>query len=391
MSSPRAGSRVLPVTVLLPFAIFWSTLDRALVLPMVPTIAAEFDASDAVTGWAITGHALAYSACQLFWGPLQMRWGRVRVLWISTAVGAVAGVLSALAPTLELFVAARVISGGSWAATFAATLVYFGDALPPERRPAAMSNLATATALALAVGTLGGGALVEVISWRWVFGGFAVVAGLLVLVLIRLPEPPHVGDERVLPQLRRIARSPWMLGLYAFTILEGTLLIGIYNFLPQALHQVGTGAFVAGLVTAAFGVSVVVVSQAMKLVVRRVRPWVLMLVGGCFAVAAFVIIAMTITPVAVLAAAALMGVSWALAHTTLQTWMTDATTGARVLGMTFFSISLMLGGATGAALGQAAVDARAFPVLFAAGIAGAVAFTLGGAIGRARYRLVEQR
>lgn len=391
MNVSRSASRVLPATVMLPFAIFWSTLDRALVLPMVPTIARDFDASDAVAGWAITGHALAYAGCQLFWGPLQTRWGRIRVLWVSTALGSVAGVFSALAPTLELFVLARVISGGSFAATFAATLVYFGESLAPARRPAAMSNLATATALALAAGTLGGGALVELISWRWVFAGFAVIAGLLAFVLSRLPEPARHGDERILPQLRHIVRSPWMLGLYGFTILEGTLLIGIYNFLPQALHQVGTGAFVAGLVTAAFGVAVIVVSQVMKLFVARVRPWVLMLMGGCFATAAFVVIAISIGPFSVLVGATLMGVSWALAHTTLQTWMTDAATGARALGMTFFSISLMLGGAIGAALGQAAVSSDAFPLLFLAGIFGAVVFTVTGAVGRARYRLVERR
>ena len=37
---------------------------------------------------------------------------------------------------------------------------------------------------------------------------------------------------------------------------------------------------VAGLVTAGYGVAVIVVSQAMKLFVRRVHPWVLMLAGG---------------------------------------------------------------------------------------------------------------
>lgn len=381
--------RWLRPTVVLPLAIFWSTIDRALALPMVPTIAADFHAEPAVASWAITGHALAYAVFQLVWGPLQSRWGRTRVLWVSAALGTVAAVASALAPTLPLFIIARICSGGAWAATFSAVLVYYGDTLPGSRRPAAMSNLATATALGLGVGNLGAGAVAEWSSWRWVFAGFAVVAAALTVILTRVPEPPHPGDERVIPQLGRIVRSPWMLGLYLFTILEGTLLIGIYNFLPQALQQAGEGVFVSGLVTAAFGVTVVVVSQGMKLFVKRVRPWVLMLLGGCAAIAAFVVLALRITPGSVLVGAALMGVAWALAHTTLQNWMTDAATPARAMGMTFFSISLMLGGSLGAGLGQAAVDSHGFPVLFASAICGAVAFAAAGAIGRAKYREVK--
>lgn len=376
-------------TVVLPLAIFWSTIDRALALPMVPTIAADLESDAAVASWAITGHALAYAAFQLVWGPLQSRWGRTRVLWVSAGLGTVAAVASALAPTLPLFILARVASGGAWAATFSAVLVYYGDTLPGARRPAAMSNLATATALGLGVGNLGAGAVAEWSSWRWVFAGFAVVAAALTVMLTRVPEPPRSADERVIPQLRRIARSPWMLGLYVFTILEGTLLIGIYNFLPQALQQVGEGVFVSGLVTAAFGVAVVAVSQGMKLFVGRVRPWVLMLAGGCSAIAAFAVLAISITPISVLVAAALMGVAWALAHTTLQNWMTDAATPARAMGMTFFSISLMLGGSIGAGLGQIAVDSHGFPVLFASGIVGAVAFAAAGALGRSRYREVK--
>ena len=389
LPATRPAARWLRPTLVLPLAIFWSTIDRALALPMVPTIAAEFHADPAVASWAITGHALAYAVFQLVWGPLQSRWGRTKVLWVSAAIGTVAAVASALAPTLLFFIVARIASGGAWAATFSAVLVYFGDTLPGARRPAAMSNLATATALGLGLGSLAAGAVAEWYSWRWVFAGFAVVAAALTVILTRVPEPRRSGDERVLPQLGRIIRSPWMLGLYIFTVLEGTLLIGIYNFLPQALQQAGEGVFVSGLVTAAFGVAVVVVSQGMKLFVARVRPWALMLAGGCAAIGAFVVLAIWITPVSVLVGAALMGVAWALAHTTLQNWMTDAATPARAMGMTFFSISLMLGGSIGAGLGQAAVDGHGFPTLFASAICGAVAFAAAGAIGRARYAKIK--
>jgi predicted MFS family arabinose efflux permease len=91
----------------------------------------------------------------------------------------------------------------------------------------------------------------------------------------------------------------------------------------------------------------------------------------------------------VLVGAALMGLAWALAHTTIQTWMTDVATDARALGMTFFSISLMLGGSLGAAVGSLAAEHAAFPALFAVAAIGSVAFALAGGAARARYRLRE--
>lgn len=383
-------SRLLSPGILLSFAIFWQSLDRALLLPLVPVIADEFDASIAIAGTAIITHALAYALLQLLWGPLSTHWGRVRVLKVSTAIAAAASMASALAPTVETFIIARTLAGGAFAATFAAVLVYLGDTLPMERRPAAMSNLATAVALGIAAGVLGAGAIAELTSWRFIFAGFAVVAALLVPALATVADAGNHAGERVRTQLVSLARNPWAIGLYALTALEGFLLIGVFNLLPVALQQAGEGIFVSGLVTAAFGVVVVAVSQLMKLVVERVAAWSLFCVAGVFAVAAFVVLLSGVSQLTVLTGAACMGAAWALGHTTLQTWMTDAAADARALGMTFFSISLMLGGSLGAAMGTLAADRSAFPVLFAASIAGAVAFGVGSTLARKQYRVSER-
>ncbi|NII68498.1 MFS transporter [Microbacterium ulmi] len=376
---------MLHPTTVLTFAIFWSTLDRSLILPLVPTIARDLGATVPGAATAITLQALAYSLLQILWGPLSTRWGRVRVLWLSTAIAAAANVGSALAPDLTWFLIARTASGGAFAATFAAVLTYFGDTLPLERRPAAMSNLATATALALGFGTLVSGAIVTAVSWRSIFGGFAVVTIAMAWAISRLPDAADRHEERVLVQLRLLLRNRWGLGVCALVAVEGLLLIGVYNLLPVALQQEGEDVFVSGLVTSVFGVAVVVVSQVMKSVITRIPPAAFIAVGGACAVAAFTVLATGVSPVAVLVGAGLMGTSWALAHTTLQTWMTDAAAATRALGMTLFSISLMLGGAAGAALGSVAVGLDAFPTLFVASIAVSSGFAIAGTISRARY------
>ena len=371
---------------LLPFIIFWSCLDRTIVLPLVPVIAEDLDSTVIAAGMSVTAHALAYSFLQLMWGPLSTRWGRPKVLWVSTAIAAVANILTAFAPTMTTFIIARTASGGAFAATFAAVLTYFGDTLPPSRRHAAMSNLAAASALGLAVGALIAGALDQWIDWRWTFGGYGVVTAVLVLALLRLPDAGnHVGED-VVAQLRSLATNRWVLLIYVLVVLEGFLLIGVLNFLPVALQQAGESVLVSGFVTAAFGVAVVVVSQVMKLFVRRVRPRSLLAVAGVIVVASFLVLLLGVTPLTVMVGAALMGIAWALAHTTLQTWIADAAMDARALGMTFFSISLMLGGAIGAAAGSLAAGHLAFPLLFGVSAVGAGLFGVVSTMGRARYR-----
>ncbi|RZI93464.1 MAG: MFS transporter, partial [Microbacterium sp.] len=60
--------RAVPAGVLLPVVIFWSTLDRSLILPLVPEIARDLDVSVALAATAITSHAVAYAVLQLLWG-----------------------------------------------------------------------------------------------------------------------------------------------------------------------------------------------------------------------------------------------------------------------------------------------------------------------------------
>lgn len=373
---------------MLPLVIFWSTLDRSLILPLVPSIARDLDVSVALAATAITSHAVAYAVLQLLWGPLSTRWGRIPVLVLTTALAALACGVSALAGDIATFLIARTVSGGAFAATFAAVLTYFGDTLPLAKRPAVMSNLATATALGLAGGTLVSGAVVEVIGWRGVFGVFAVITAVFVPILAALREPPRTDTAPLRSQVVTLLRSPWALAICVLTAVEGMLLIGVFNVLPLAVQAAGGDAFTAGAVTAAFGVAVVAVSQLMKLAVDRTPPWIFLGGGGALALAAMVVLAVGVSPGAVLASATLMGSGWALAHTTLQTWMTDAAAASRALGMTLFSISLMMGGAIGSAVGTAAVTSGSFGGLF--GLSAVIAGAFGAAaVGlRRRYREV---
>lgn len=181
-------------------------------------------------------------------------------------------------------------------------------------------------------------------------------------------------------------RSRWAVVILAITVLEGVLFLGIFNMFLTALQQYGASASAAGAVTGTFGLAVVVVSQLMKLIVARARQWRLIVAGCVCSAAAYALLVIGVTPLFMLGAAALLGAAWALTHTTLQTWMTDAAALSRTLGMTFFSMSLNIGGAIGAAVAAATLDINMFGPLMVAAVAASVVFAIWAGIARIRYR-----
>lgn len=372
-------------------AAFVSMVDRSVQPPLVPVIAADLGSSVDVIAHSLTVYSIAYAALQLVWGGLSTRWGRVRILAVSTSLAGVANVVTALAPDATTYLVARGVSGAAFAATFTAVLIYFGDTLTMSERAVATANLAGAVSLGLALGAVGAGAVAQWWSWRWVFVAIAVACAVLAVVLVRLPEPETTRGERLWVSIGRLARNGWALGVLSLTVLEGFLLVGVFNFLPVALQEEGASVLVAGLVTAAFGVAVIVVSQLMKLVLGRWPAWVLIAGAGAAVAVGYASLSFGATPISVLVAASLMGVAWAFGHTTIQTWMTDAVTNGRAIGMSFFSIALFTGASIGAALGAEASAGVGFtPLFFGAAIA-AVVFGIAASIARARYRPHDDR
>lgn len=381
MSEARRGTGLV-----LGLAVFVAMVERAALAPVVPVVAADMGGSIGVVGHALTAYALCYAGFQLVWSTLSARRGRVRVLVVSTLLGVVAQVLTVLSVSPWQFVAARGLAGAAFAATFSAVLVYLGDTLPFERRAVATANLATTVAVGLAAGAFGAGVLADLWGWRSVFVLVALAAAVLLVPLRRLEEPGVRRRETLGRGLLALARQRQARTMYLVTLLEGTLLVGVYGYLAVALQAVGETASVAGAVTAAFGVTVVVASQAMKLVIGRLPAWVLMAVAGAAAVLAFVLVARRVTVLSVLLSASLCGAAWALGHTTLQAWMTEAVAQVRATGTALFSVVLYGGASLGASAGSWGAEHGAFEALFWAAAGAGVVFALAGTLGRRAFR-----
>lgn len=103
---------------------FVTMIDRFAVAPVLIPIALEFHAQLGTVAIAATAYYLAYGLAQPFWGFASDRAGRIRIIRISLGATSAACALSALAPNLDLLIAARIIAGASVCAILPTALVY---------------------------------------------------------------------------------------------------------------------------------------------------------------------------------------------------------------------------------------------------------------------------
>ncbi|MCK2217765.1 MFS transporter [Actinomadura sp. ATCC 31491] len=159
--------------------------------PMVtlPQMARSLGAGPTGPVWMLGAIALGLSSLLLVSGGLADDHGRRRVLVAGSVVLAVASVLGAAAPSVPVFVAARLVQGGASAAMLAASLGILGHAFPsgPERvratgRYGAMLGLGTL------LGPLVSGALAALTGWRAVYALVGVAAAALAAIAARTLE-----------------------------------------------------------------------------------------------------------------------------------------------------------------------------------------------------------
>jgi EmrB/QacA subfamily drug resistance transporter len=178
-------------------ALFMVTLDNLVVTTALPVIRRDLGASLSDLEWTVNAYTLTFAVFLLTGAALGDRFGRRRLFAIGLGVFTAGSIGAALAPSAELLVAFRALQGLGGAIVMPLTLTILSAAVPAERRGAALGAWGGISGLAVAIGPLVGGAVVEGISWQWIFW-LNVPIGLIALPLALRRLEETRGPDRAL-------------------------------------------------------------------------------------------------------------------------------------------------------------------------------------------------
>jgi EmrB/QacA subfamily drug resistance transporter len=185
--STKAATRW--VVVLTAIGSLMAALDTLVVSTALSTIRLDLGASVEQLEWTVNAYNLSFAVLLITGAALGDRYGRRKLYAIGLALFAASSAVCAVAPDAGTLIAARAVQGAGSALILPLGLALLSAAFPPERRGAAIGIFSAITGLAVASGPLVGGAVVEGISWEWIFW-INVPIGLIAipLVLTRMRE-----------------------------------------------------------------------------------------------------------------------------------------------------------------------------------------------------------
>ena len=174
-----------------------SFVDGSVLNVALPAIRSSYQAGAADVQWVVNAYLLPLSALLLLGGALGDHYGRRRLLVLGTFLFTVASLVCALAPSLELLLAARGGQGIGAALLLPNSLALLNAAYEGEKRGRAVGIWAAAGAASAAVAPLIGGWLVDTVGWPAIFYiNLPLAAGAIVLAVLFVTESRDAGSGR---------------------------------------------------------------------------------------------------------------------------------------------------------------------------------------------------
>jgi EmrB/QacA subfamily drug resistance transporter len=175
--------------------LFLLMLDSTVVALALPVIHHDLDASSEALQWMMNGYLLTIAILVISFGRLGDMFGRKRAFLIGMVIFAAGSVVSATAATPEVLIAGRVVQGIGAAPMLTLSLAIICNVFPGRGEQAsALGIWAAVSAIALAIGPLAGGLLIEV-DWRAIFWVNLPIAALgIAIMAFAAPESTDPGS-----------------------------------------------------------------------------------------------------------------------------------------------------------------------------------------------------
>ncbi|WP_137726062.1 MFS transporter [Prescottella subtropica] len=278
---------------------FLGPFGGGVVTSMLPEIGDGLGVDANAAATSLTAYLLPFALVMLVSGTLGARWGRMRTVRVAYGVYLAASVACFAAPTLELFLAARVLQGSANAFTTPLLLAALAAMTPQRALGRALGAFGALQAAGQTSAPLIGGLAAEA-DWRWAFLAIAVVAALLGAV--GLPDAARSAPTGP-PARLRDALHPTVLRVGIVALLGWGALGGL-GFLVafRAENVFALDPAARGLLLTGFGVAGILTARPVGTLIDRIGARRTVLVGAT-AGAVLVAVAGTVGSVAVVAAA----------------------------------------------------------------------------------------
>ncbi|MFI5320469.1 MAG: MFS transporter [Myxococcota bacterium] len=270
-----------------------------IVMPILPFWAREYGASGTTLGWLAATYAAAQFVFAPLWGSLSDRVGRRPVLLGTIAGTTLSLALLAVATSIPMLFAARLLAG-AFAANFSVASAYVSDVTPPEQRTGRMALLGACFAIGFTLGP----ALAGPLSLLGIHAPIVVAAALsaanLVFAWLRLAEPlkldSAVSSGDTIPEAARGPRFAALSDPRVRAIALANLVFSLAVTQLETMFQFfmadrfAWNAFRVSLVLVAMAIVMGAVQGGMRRLVPRVGEARLIIAGTALMTAAFALI-----------------------------------------------------------------------------------------------------
>jgi EmrB/QacA subfamily drug resistance transporter len=232
------------ILISLLLAAFVINLDTTIVNVALPTLVRELHASNSQLQWVVDAFNLLFAGSVLAMGSLSDRFGRKGMLLAGLSVFGLASLVGGVTNSAGALIAARSVMGVGAAMVFPSTLSLISSVFTErQERALAIGLWGAITGVAIALGPIVGGWLLEAFDWRSIFFAMTPIAAIAGVLVTRYV--PTSRDPRA-PRTDRagFALSTAMVGLLVYTIIEAP------NYGWGSPRTLGSFAVTALLVTA---------------------------------------------------------------------------------------------------------------------------------------------
>ena len=237
--APASGSTGIIAILLV--AAFVVILNETTMNVALTSIMADFHVTERSAQWLTTAFMLTMAVVIPVTGWLLERFPTRAVFTLAMSLFSAGTLLAAIAPTFELLLGARVVQASGTAVMMPLLMTTIMNLVPPQGRGKVMGNISLVISVAPAVGPTLSGLLLQLGSWRYIFGFVLPIAvGMLLLGRARLRNASTTS---------RVPLDGWSIPLTVIgfaPLIYGLSLIGSDAPFWEPLLAIGIG--IAGLI-----------------------------------------------------------------------------------------------------------------------------------------------